>query len=98
MISVSPNPAITYRWQSGRATDEHPPWCAVLTAQRRELSDAALLGALVSMGAVTFKVTAAIHWEALRLWLKRIRLRPRPAAPAHIATIVRNGNAGLRSS
>jgi len=71
---------------------------AVLSAERRELSDAALLSALVSMGGVTLKVTAAIHWEALRLWLKRIRLRPRPAAPAHIATIVRNGNAGLRSS
>jgi DUF1365 family protein len=71
---------------------------AVLSAQRRELSDAALLSALVSMGAVTLKVTAAIHWEALRLWLKRIRLRPRPAAPARNATIVRNGNARLRSS
>ena len=75
-----------------------PTMVAVLSAHRRELSDAALLSALMSMGAVTLKVTAAIHWEALRLWLKRIRLRPRPAAPARNATIVRNGNAGLRSS
>ncbi|MBV9234691.1 MAG: DUF1365 domain-containing protein [Xanthobacteraceae bacterium] len=73
-----------------------PAMVAVLSAERRKLSDAALLNALVSMGAVTLKVTAAIHWEALRLWLKRIRLRPRPAAPAPIATVVRNG--GLRSS
>ncbi len=77
---------------------QRPAMVAVLSAQRREFSDATLLSSLVSMGAVTLKVTAAIHWEALRLWLKRIGLRPRQAAPAHLATIVRNGNAGLRSS
>ena len=27
---------------------------------------------------VTFKIVAAIHWEALRLWLKGARLVPRP--------------------
>ena len=86
--------SVAIRARNGRT----PAMVAVLSAQRRELSDAALLSALVSMGAVTLKVTAAIHWEALRLWLKRIRLRPRPAAPAHIATIVRRGNAGLWTS
>jgi DUF1365 family protein len=86
--------SVAIRASNGRK----PTMVAVLSAQRRELSDAALLSALVSMGAVTLKVTAAIHWEALRLWLKRIRLRPRPAAPARNATIVRNGNARLRSS
>jgi DUF1365 family protein len=86
--------SVAIRARNGR----RPAMVAVLRAERRELSDAALLSSLVSVGAVTLKVTAAIHWEAFRLWLKRIRLRPRPAAPAHIATIVRNGNAGLRSS
>jgi DUF1365 family protein len=29
---------------------------------------------------VTLKIVAAIHWEALRLWLKGARLAPRPNA------------------
>ena len=34
--------------------------------------------------ALTLKIVAAIHWEALRLWLKGVRLVPRPiAAPAN---------------
>jgi len=31
---------------------------------------------------VTFKIVVAIHWEALRLWLKGARLVNRPAAAA----------------
>jgi uncharacterized protein len=33
------------------------------------------------------KIIAAIHWEALRLWLKRVRLVPRQgAADGSLAT------------
>lgn len=54
---------------------------ASLTGRRREIGDGALLGLLFSHPLVTFKVMAGIHWEALRIWLKGIRLRPRmPAA------------------
>jgi len=38
--------------------------------------------------AVTLKVIAAIHWEALRLWLKGLRLRPRPQKLDRMITIV----------
>jgi hypothetical protein len=31
---------------------------------------------------VTFKIVVAIHWKALRLWLKGARLVNRPAAAA----------------
>ena len=34
---------------------------------------------------VTLKIMAAIHWEALRLWLKGARLVPRPNAAAQAA-------------
>ncbi|TCR63053.1 DUF1365 family protein [Bosea sp. BK604] len=54
---------------------------AVLSGKRTELSDAALLRLLVSHPLLTLKVTAAIHWHALRLLAKRIRWRPHPAAP-----------------
>ncbi len=60
-----------------------PVMIACLAGERRALTDAALLRLLATMPLVTFKVTAAIHWQALRLWLKGLRLRPhRPLAAA----------------
>ena len=50
---------------------------ACMAAGRRALTDAALLGCFLRMPAVTAKVIAAIHWEALRLWLKGLKLVPR---------------------
>ncbi|RUP00599.1 DUF1365 domain-containing protein [Hyphomicrobium sp.] len=53
-----------------------------LNGQRQELTDFALLMALLKFPFLTLKVTAAIHWHALLLWLKGIRVRahqPRPA-------------------
>lgn len=35
----------------------------------------------------TFKVVAAIHYEALRIWLKGVRLRDRPVAPPRHSTV-----------
>ena len=54
---------------------------ATHTGRRRALSDAALLRAFVVFPLVTLKVIAAIHWQALRLWLKGAPLRQRPATP-----------------
>ncbi|MCX7305983.1 MAG: DUF1365 domain-containing protein [Hyphomicrobiales bacterium] len=34
----------------------------------------------------TFKVTAAIHWHAMRLWLKGVRIRPKPEPPKEPTT------------
>jgi DUF1365 family protein len=45
---------------------------AGLTAQRRELSDGALLRAGLAVPAIGIKTMAAIHWEAARLWLKGV--------------------------
>lgn len=59
---------------------------ACLTGLRRELTDGALLRVFVAIPLITAKVTLAIHWEALRLWLKGMRMRTRPAAPARNAT------------
>lgn len=61
---------------------------ARLDGQRRALSDAALLRVFFSHPLLTLKVVGAIHWEALRLWLKRVPLFDRPAAPARDLTIV----------
>ena len=41
----------------------------------------------MTMPAITLKVIAAIHWEALRLWLKGLRILPRPPAPGMISIV-----------
>lgn len=67
---------------------EGPVLNAVMAGVRTPLTDRNLLGVFWRIPAVTLKVMAGIHWEALRLWIKRIRLRRRPAPPARPATIV----------
>ncbi len=57
------------------------------TGTRRELSDRALLRAFVSHPLLALKVLGGIHWEALRLWRKGMRLQPRPPAPADPVSI-----------
>jgi uncharacterized protein len=47
------------------------------------LTTASLLRSFFSLPLVTFKIVTAIHWEALRLWFKGVRLVPRAdTAPA----------------
>ncbi|EPE96226.1 DUF1365 domain-containing protein [Rhizobium grahamii] len=52
-------------------------------ARRIELTDAALLKAFFAIPLLTFRVVGGIHWEALKIWLKGIRLRGRPQPPEH---------------
>jgi uncharacterized protein len=58
-----------------------PVIAARLDARRRVLTDAALLRVFFAMPLMTAKVVAAIHWEAVRLWLKGLSIVPRPAPP-----------------
>jgi uncharacterized protein len=59
---------------------EGPLLAATFIGTRRGLTNAALLRAFFALPLVTFKIVAAIHWEALRLWLKGARLVQRPDA------------------
>ncbi len=59
-----------------------PLLAATFNGRRRALTTPALLWSVFSLPLVTLKITAAIHWEALRLWLKGARLVPRPNAAA----------------
>lgn len=51
---------------------------AGFTAGRRALTDRALLRLFFVMPLMTLKVVLGIHWEALLIALKGIRLRPKP--------------------
>ena len=56
---------------------------AAFRGRRRALDDRGLLAAALRFPLLTFKIIAAIHWEALRLWLKGVPVFPhRPADEA----------------
>lgn len=59
---------------------------ALMRARAFAPTRAALLLYLAATPLAGFKVLAAIHWQALRLWLKGHRLRPRPAPPPDVST------------
>lgn len=63
-----------------KTTDGRPDFTATLALQRRPLNDRALLGVFLAMPLMTLKVVAAIHWQALRLFLKGVSLVPRPSS------------------
>jgi len=66
---------------------EGPILHASLEGQRAPVSDRALFGAFLRYPLMTLKVIAGIHWEALRLWRKGLRIVPRPAPPLEAVTI-----------
>ena len=75
-FSVSPpGQNVTVRIvQSG---EQGAMFAAAFCGRRRALTSRTLLAALVRLPFLTFKVIAAIHWEAMRLWLKGVPYVPR---------------------
>jgi len=57
-----------------------PLLAATFNGRRRALDTKELLRVFCALPLVTMKVMAAIHWEALRLWLKGVRPVPRQRA------------------
>ncbi|MGI9202212.1 MAG: DUF1365 domain-containing protein [Woeseiaceae bacterium] len=51
---------------------------ATLNLKRKELSSTSLAGALCRFPFQTLTTVIAIHWQALRLWLKRVPIYPHP--------------------
>jgi DUF1365 family protein len=54
-----------------------PLLAAAFAASRHRLTSASLLRSFVLLPLVSFKIIAAIHWQALRLWLKGAAFVPR---------------------
>ena len=55
---------------------------ATLVLRRREIGAASLARVLLQYPFMTAKVIGAIHWQALRLWLKRCPVYPHPQVSA----------------
>lgn len=75
-------------------TDEAGPiLAATFSGRRSALTTRNLLSAFVRIPVLTFKIVAAIHWEALRLYIKGLRPRSRPAPPPHASFLEPAGSA-----
>ncbi|MGB8401220.1 DUF1365 domain-containing protein [Bradyrhizobium sp.] len=71
---------------------EGPLLAATFNGRRRALNSAELLRAFFALPLVTLKIAVAIHWEALRLWLKGARLVPRPDAAINTGLAIGDGS------
>ena len=73
---------------NGRTRDGAPMITANFSGARHALTDARLLRALATYPLMTLKVVAAIHWEALKLLAKGLKLRPAPPRPVEAVSVV----------
>ena len=71
-------PAETLSLLIRQSVPEGEQLIATLHGHRRPLTDASLLAAFLRYPLMTVKVIGAIHWEALKLWLKGARYRAPP--------------------
>jgi DUF1365 family protein len=71
---------------------EGPLLAATFNGRYRVLNTKELLRAFFALPLVTMKIMAAIHWEALRLWLKGARLVPRKDAALNTGLATAKGN------
>jgi DUF1365 family protein len=73
----SPEDRLMVRMENARAGKKM--FTASLLLQRREITPRALARVLIEFPLMTLKVIAAIHWQALQLWLKRCPVHDHPA-------------------
>jgi hypothetical protein len=64
---------------------EGPLLAATFHGRQRDLTSWTVLTSCLALPFMTFKVYAGIHWEALRLWLKGIRLKTYASAPGPVS-------------
>ena len=74
-------PGETFDLVIAKTVAGRPDFTATLHARRLALTDTALLKLFFAMPLMTLGVVAAIHWQALILWLKGAPFGSRPAGP-----------------
>ena len=60
---------------------------ATMLGKEKKFTISNLLLSIAAFPLMTLKVIAAIHWEALKLWIKRVPLVPKPSPPRDTVTI-----------
>jgi len=75
-----PSESLTVHMENFR--DGRKLFDATLVLQRREVTPAALARVLIAFPLMTLKIIVAIHWQALRLWLKKVPVFDHPAGGA----------------
>jgi DUF1365 family protein len=73
-----------------RSLEAAPIFSATLALQRRSIGSMELAGVLLRFPFMTARVIGAIHWEALRLWLKGVPVHDHPATVHSRRTEVRS--------
>jgi len=64
---------------SAEGAPAKPMFDATLVMRRHPIGPATLAATLLRFPLMTLQVIVAIHWQALRLWLKRLPLHDHPA-------------------
>lgn len=93
--------AMSYRFQISPPDDdvrimievadpEGPILYAALDARRQALTNGNLWRGFLRHPALAWQVLGSIHWEALKLWRKGMKVRPCPVPPAQLFTITQS--------
>lgn len=78
-------PGRSIRWRILETDGEGPLLSASFHGHEKPLSTRSLTTCLLRIPLLTWKITFGIHWEALKLWMKGVRLVDRPAPPPPVS-------------
>lgn len=85
------DPRETFTLSISVADGDGPMLNAAQSMRRVEMTDAQLLRVFLTHPLLTLKVIFGIHFEALFIWLKGVRLQVRPPPPEAAVTIITAG-------